>query len=73
MKRRVNTYFLIISTLMLSFFSACQQEEDEVVEPVVTEETADTNDTSERDLVNSWVYDVMSMYYYWNDEVVAPT
>ncbi|WKN33886.1 S41 family peptidase [Porifericola rhodea] len=69
--KNLRGYWLIISYVFFSFLSACSQDED-VLEPVVTEDSLAVVDDSQYSLINDWVYEVMSTYYFWSDEVNAP-
>ncbi|WKN42742.1 S41 family peptidase [Tunicatimonas pelagia] len=69
MKKRTHLLFSVFSVLILSSFFSCRQEDEEVVAPIVVE---DTDQTLQNILITGWVYEVMREYYYWNDYVMPP-
>ncbi len=71
MNNALRIFLLLTSCMMLTFLSACQKDEEEVLSPVVTDED-ETDDPSQNSLLNSWIYEVMSDYYFWNEDVTPP-
>lgn len=56
---------------MLLLLVSCQQDED-IINPSMEDSIDDESSLtdSQNTLINDWIYEVMSMYYYWNEEVV---
>ena len=57
---------LLFSSILLCFLSSCSQDEEEMITPTTPKQEEETP------LLNSWIYEVMSDYYFWNEEVTPP-
>ncbi len=58
-----------LTSLILIFLSACDQ--DEIIDDKKETEINEVDDSiaAQNKLVNNWTYDLMSLYYYWEDEL----
>ncbi|WP_277482765.1 S41 family peptidase [Catalinimonas alkaloidigena] len=72
MKKSVWIFLASLSFIIL-LLPACKQDED-IVSPLTTDDVSGdhTADNAQNDLLNNWIYEVMSSYYYWNEEVSLP-
>ncbi|WP_462317921.1 S41 family peptidase [Marinilabilia sp.] len=62
----------LLFALPLSFFTACSEDEELVKTKEKTEEETEPTDTgidSETLMVNNFIEDTMSIYYFWNEEM----
>lgn len=71
METRLSIRLLMISWIMLPFLFSCEKDE-EVLETATSEETEEVVGDLQHELINEWIYEVMSIYYFWNEEVVPP-
>ncbi|WP_277483532.1 S41 family peptidase [Catalinimonas alkaloidigena] len=55
--------------MLVLFLTSCQQDDDEVMAPIVEE----SEEISQNAFINSWVYEAMNTYYYWNEDMVLPS
>ena len=67
MQNIINKFWgLLFSSILLCFLSSCSQDEEEMITPSTPKQEEETP------LLNSWIYEVMSDYYFWNEEVTPP-
>jgi C-terminal processing protease CtpA/Prc len=68
--------WLVIANIFLlgmMMVSCNENDDDDFEQTEETDETTDSisDDTEEYALVNEWIYETMSTYYFWEDELVS--
>lgn len=66
-KPHLTLHWTILFCISL-FFWGCHEEDEEILETTPAVETVDTT-TSTTAILNDWIYQVMSNYYFWNEDV----
>lgn len=69
MKLKNLFYFFILALAIPLSFTACSDKDDDPIDN--PDPKPGTDDNKENQLVNKWIYDEMSEWYYWNDKIPA--
>ncbi len=71
MKKNKIYFPLLLAISLISLLFGCHRDDEQILDPVATQPKDTVQSTTA--VVNNWIYDVMSQFYYWNEGVKAPT